>query len=77
MATTNPEFPSPGDRLTEREREVLFLIAEGCSSKELAARLHISFKTAVCHRSHIMSKLGARNAASLVRSAIQMGLIQV
>jgi len=61
--------------LTAREIEVLALIVEGKSTKELAGILGISFKTAVCHRSHIMSKLGVQNAAALVRKAILEGLI--
>lgn len=61
--------------LTPREREVLQLIAEGLSSRDAAARLHISPKTVDTHRRHIMKKLDADSVAELVRSAIRAGLI--
>src|SRR5258706_2214963 len=53
-------------RLTPREIEVLRLIAEGYSTKEIAHRLKISFKTAVAHRTHLLQKLGIHESASLV-----------
>jgi DNA-binding CsgD family transcriptional regulator len=53
--------------LTERERQVAALIADGASSKEAGRRLGISPRTVELHRAHIMEKLGARNAADLVR----------
>jgi two-component system, LuxR family, response regulator FixJ len=53
--------------LTERERQVAVLIADGASSKEAGRRLGISPRTVELHRAHIMEKLGARNAADLVR----------
>ena len=62
--------------LTERERQVLVLIAEGKSTKEAAARLGISYKTAASHRSRILEKLGVHETASMVRYAIRAGLIQ-
>jgi PAS domain S-box-containing protein len=62
--------------LTERERQVLVLIAEGKSTKEAAARLGISYKTADSHRSRILEKLGIHETASMVRYAIRAGLIQ-
>jgi DNA-binding CsgD family transcriptional regulator len=86
-----PDEPSPGhhvkfsdsyassdhpEQLTPRENEVLALIADGCSSKEIAARLEITVKTAVTHRQHIMDKLGAHNSATLIRVAIHRGLIE-
>lgn len=64
------------DHLTDREIEVVRLVAEGCTTKEIAARLQISFKKAAFHRSRIMSKLGARNGALLVRYAIREGFVQ-
>lgn len=63
------------NRLTRREQEVLALIAERCTTKEIAARLKISFKTAVCHRSHLMAKTGSRNSVTLVLYAVRQGLI--
>ena len=62
--------------LTERERQVLVLIAQGKSTKEAAARLGISYKTADSHRSRILEKLGVHETASMVRYAIRAGLIQ-
>jgi len=64
------------DELTPREVEVLRLIAEGLSTKELAAKLNICFKTAVCHRSRILQKLNLHETVSLVRLAIRAGLIE-
>jgi two-component system, LuxR family, response regulator FixJ len=53
--------------LTPREREVAQLIADGASNKEAGRRLGISPRTVELHRAHAMEKLGARNAADLVR----------
>jgi len=61
--------------LTPRELEVLKCIAEGYSTKELAGMLGITFKTASCHRSHIMDKLGLHNLADLVRYAIRERIV--
>jgi PAS domain S-box-containing protein len=62
--------------LTERERQVLVLIAGGKSTKEAAAQLGISYKTADSHRSRILEKLGVHETASMVRYAIRAGLIE-
>ncbi|HEX7812394.1 MAG TPA: response regulator transcription factor [Burkholderiales bacterium] len=64
------------DPLTPRERQILQLIAEGKPTKEVAALLNISFKTAESHRSHIMKKLGIHEVTALVRYAIQQGLLR-
>jgi PAS domain S-box-containing protein len=64
--------PTP---LTSRELEVLTLVAEGKSTKEVAAMLNISYKTADSHRSRIMEKLGIHETASLVRYAIRHGVV--
>jgi DNA-binding NarL/FixJ family response regulator len=61
--------------LTEREREVLQLLAEGSATKEIAERLHISLKTVSTHREHIMEKLGIHSVAGLTKYAIREGLI--
>lgn len=61
--------------LTAREREVLQLIAEGKTTKEIGSVLGISVKTAETHRSRVMDKLEIRDTAGLVRYAIRMGLI--
>lgn len=66
----------PSDPLSARERQVLQLVAEGKSTKEIAALLEISFKTVESHRGRIMEKLGLHETASLVRYAIRQGLIQ-
>jgi PAS domain S-box-containing protein len=62
--------------LTERERQVLVLIAQGNSTKEAATSLGISYKTADSHRSRILEKLGVHETASMVRYAIRAGLIE-
>ena len=61
--------------LTPREIEVLRLIAEGLSTKEIAAHLNISFKTVVSHRSHLLEKLGIHESATLVRLAVRAGIV--
>jgi len=63
------------ERLTTRQREILQLVAEGRSTKEIAERLQISAKTVESHRAHIMERLGAHNVATLVRYAIRTGLL--
>ncbi len=61
----------PGQKpLTRREREVLSFISEGCSNKEGALRMNISPRTFESHRAEAMRKLGARNTADLVRTAL-------
>ena len=62
--------------LTERERQVLVLIAGGKSTKEAALALGISYKTADSHRSRILEKLNVHETASMVRYAIRSGLIE-
>ncbi len=61
--------------LTPRQREILNLIADGFTTKEIAARLDISPKTVEFHRDELMKKLGARNMAHLVHLAVEQGLI--
>jgi two-component system response regulator NreC len=63
------------ERLTDREREVLQLIAEAYSTREIAEELHISIKTAETHRAHVMEKLGLRSTAELTRYAIRKGVV--
>jgi DNA-binding NarL/FixJ family response regulator len=62
--------------LTEREREVLLLIARGLSNAELAESLHVSMPTAKTHVSRILAKLGARDRAQLVVIAYESGLVE-
>jgi DNA-binding NarL/FixJ family response regulator len=64
------------DPLTDREQEVIKLIAEGLSSDEIAATLTISKKTVDRHRSNILEKLGMRNRVELTRYAIRRGLVE-
>ncbi|HEY8686434.1 MAG TPA: response regulator transcription factor [Chloroflexota bacterium] len=61
--------------LTEREREVLQLVAEGKTSQEIADQLFVSIKTVQTHRMHIMEKLDAHDRTDLVRHAIRLGII--
>lgn len=66
---------SPLDALTLRQREVLRLVAEGNTTKEVASRLGLSQKTIEAHRSAIMQRLGIKELAGLVRFAIRSGLV--
>lgn len=61
--------------LTAREREVLKLTAEGCTSAAIAAQLHISPRTAETHRANLMRKLGLHGQAELARFALQRGIL--
>ena len=63
------------DALSEREREVLQLVAEGKSSKEIAEVLSISPATVETHRAHMLQKLGLRNTAEVVRYAARRGIV--
>jgi DNA-binding NarL/FixJ family response regulator len=65
------------DLLTDREREVLMLLAQGLSIKEVAARLGLSVKTADVHKSNLMRKLDLHNRSDLIKYAIQEKLINV
>jgi len=69
--------PVPVDPLSPRERQVLQLIAEGKRTREIAAVLGVSVKTAESHRNNIMKKLEISETAGLVRYAIRHGLIEV
>ena len=74
IAPTSSSMPS-ADELTAREREVLTLIAEGLTSREIASRLVISPKTVDRHRENIMAKLNLHNRAELVRFAVARGIL--
>jgi DNA-binding NarL/FixJ family response regulator len=67
----------PGGRVTKREREIAVLISDGYSTKEAAAILNISVKTAETHRASLMRKLGARNVADVVKYCIRNQLVDV
>jgi len=68
------EGKDPYDTLTAREREILKLIADGCTSREIAEKLFISLKTVLGHRTKIMSKLDLHNRTELIKYAMRKGL---
>jgi DNA-binding NarL/FixJ family response regulator len=72
----NPQASSAADFLTDREREILQLVAESHSTKEIAAKLVISVKTVDNHRTNLMRKLNLHDVASLTRYALDIGLIE-
>jgi len=74
-APVEVEIPS-GDRLTSRERQIVQLLAEGKTSKEIATALEISIKTADTHRANIMRKLDLHSLADVVRYAIRNKMIE-
>lgn len=67
----------PYESLTDREKQVLKLVAEGRSNKEVAELLDISVKTAMSHREHIMQKLDLHSRTDLIKFALQKGVIRV
>jgi len=74
-AVRSPQAPTE-EPLTAREREVLQLVAEGKTTKEIAVLLGISVKTADAHRTRLMQKLDIHDIAGLTRYAIRQGIIQ-
>lgn len=72
------ERPEPHyDQLSDREKEILKLLAEGRSNKEIAELLCLSVKTVMSHRANIMEKLDLHNRTELVKFAIRIGLVDV
>ena len=67
---------TPDQRLTRRHREIVQLLAEGRSSKEVAEILNMTLKTAETHRAHIMKRMGFHSVADLVRYALRNGIIE-
>ena len=65
------------ERLTDREREILQLVAEGRANREIADELFISVKTVLRHRTNIMEKLGFHNRTELIKYAMSKGLIEM
>jgi len=65
------------ERLTPRQIEVVQLITEGCTTKEIAYRLNVSIKTVDAHRTQIMQRLDIHDIAGLVRYAIRMGIVKI
>ncbi len=64
-------------KLTKREKEVLCLVAEGHTNRQVAERLGIKIKTVETHRANIMNKLALRNLAQLVKYAIREGMVKL
>lgn len=75
FGNADAQVPSPLELLTRRQREILQLIAEGRTTKEIAFTLNISAKTVETHRAQIMERLDVRDVPGLVRFAIRAGLI--
>lgn len=73
---TGPSVASPWDKLTQRERSILKLIAEGRTNRSAAEYLNLSPKTIEKHRASVMRKLGLRNVAELTLAALECGLIE-
>ena len=71
------EGRDPYELLTDREKQVLRLVAEGLSNKEIATTLDISVKTAMSHRERVMEKLDLHSRTDLIRFAIKRGVITV
>jgi len=67
----------PYDSLTDREKQVLKLVAEGKSNKEVADLLDISVKTAMTHREHVMQKLNLHSRTELIKFALRRGVIRI
>ncbi|MDX1984221.1 MAG: response regulator transcription factor [Bryobacteraceae bacterium] len=70
-----PDWDDSYESLTERERQLYQLLAEGLSNKEIANRLNLSINTVTTHRARIMEKLEVRSIAELVLSAVRRGLV--
>ncbi len=76
QALIRDQFPSPGDDLTHREREVLSLLVEGLNNPEIAERLTISRSTARAHVSNILMKLGVSNRGEAITLALRNKLVR-
>jgi len=72
----NPSTNSAPDFLTDREREILKLVAESHSTREIAQKLKISVKTVDNHRTNLMRKINLHDVASLTRYAVEIGLVE-
>jgi two-component system, NarL family, response regulator NreC len=78
LASSQPQtgYQPSKSALTKRELEVLHLMADGLTTKAIAARLGVTFKTAACHRGRILQKLSVDSTVSAVRWAIRAGIVQ-
>jgi len=74
---TTPTAPVEQEKLTDREREVLQLVAEGFTNQEIAEKLNISVKTVGVHRTNLMEKLEIHNVTDLVKYALRKGIINL
>ena len=72
-----PNAGAPQPILSEREKEVIRLIASGASSREIAEQLHISVRTVDTHRANVMERLGVHSSAELIVCAIREGIVNV
>ena len=77
ISSTPFDYDDSDDKLTAREKQVLQLIAEGKSNKEIAALLELSVNTVSVHRANIMEALGIHRTAELVLYAVRKGLVQL
>jgi DNA-binding NarL/FixJ family response regulator len=77
LKSNKPQDESASDRLTQREREIVQLLAEGKSNKEVASILGISVKTAETHRRNVLSKLNLHSISDLIHYAIRNHIIEV
>jgi DNA-binding CsgD family transcriptional regulator len=69
------EVNNQSEELTDRQREILKLIIDGKSNKEIADILHVSIKTVEFHRARLMTRLGVKSVGELTKVALQQGLI--
>jgi len=70
-----PRTPSILSPFSQREKEIVCMIANGLSSKEIAKELNLSVKTIETHRANIMKKMGARNVAEMIKQAVRWGIV--
>ena len=74
-AKPDSEADSQGQPLTARQKEILRLVAQGCTNREIGQRLAISVRTVEVHRFNLMRRLRVRNVAQLLRQAIALKII--
>jgi len=75
ISSGEDKVEDPYELLTPREREVLYLVAQGMTNAEIASKLYISRRTVETHRANLMRKLGLKNQADLIRFAIRRGIL--
>jgi DNA-binding NarL/FixJ family response regulator len=77
LLSSSPEPDADDGKLTNREKQILQLIAEGKSNKEIAALLELSVNTVSVHRANLMEALGIHRTAELVLYAVRKGLVHI